>query len=105
LKKILNLKLPNGVEPFEKWMEELDPRTQARIYTSIDRVAAGGSRKNIKALGDGIFEIKVNCGPGYRVYFCEIEKVIILLLLGGDKSTQERDIEKAKDYWRKYVQK
>ena len=52
---------------------------------------AGGAKKNIKALGDRVFEIKVNYGPGYRVYFGELDNVIILLLSGGDKSSQKRD--------------
>ena len=59
-------------------------------------------KKHIKSLGDGVFEIKIPHGPGLRVYFAEIENVIMLLLLGGDKSTQTRDIKKAKEYWRQY---
>jgi putative addiction module killer protein len=103
LKKILHLKLPNGLEPFREWIEGLDSRSQARIHVLIERVAAGGSKKNVKSLGDGIFELKVKFGPGYRIYFCEMDRVIILLLLGGDKSTQERDIHQAKEFRRKYV--
>ena len=103
MKKILNLKLPNGLEPFREWIKELDSCSQARIYVLILRVAAGGSRKNVKSLGDGVFEIKVKFGPGYRIYFCEMDRVIILLLLGGDKNTQERDVKQAKEFRRKYV--
>jgi putative addiction module killer protein len=83
----------------------LEIRIQARITNYIDRVAAGGSKKNIRALGDGIFEIKMDFGPGYRVYFGELSHVIILLVLGGDKHTQDKDIKLAKKYWREYVQK
>ncbi len=54
MKKILYLKLPNGIEPFKEWIKELDPRSRIRLL--IDRVAAGGSRKNIKSLGDGILK-------------------------------------------------
>lgn len=79
--------------------------TRAVIDAYIDRVAIGGGRKNIRALKDGLFEIKVDKGPGWRVYFGEDGKSIILLLLGGNKTDQNRDIKKAKEYWRMYAQK
>jgi len=63
----------------------------------------GGAKKNIRPLGGGLFEIKIDHGPGYRVYFGETGNTVILLLLGGDKSTQFRDIRQAKDFWRSYV--
>ncbi len=63
----------------------------------------GGSKKNIKSIGDGLFELKINFGSGYRVYFVETEKIIILIISGGDKSTQKNDIKKAKEHWRKYA--
>lgn len=99
------LQLQNGNEPFSDWIESLDIRSQARIFAYIDRVASGGGRKTIRALGDGVFEIKMDFGPGYRVYFGEDGKTIILLLIGGDKKTQSKDIETAKSYWRQYVSK
>jgi putative addiction module killer protein len=105
VKKVEMLELDNGVAPFSDWLETLNLKTQAKITLFIDRIAAGGSKKNIKALGDGVFEIKIDYGPGYRVYFSEFKKIIILLLIGGDKSSQMRDIRKAKDYWSQYVQK
>jgi putative addiction module killer protein len=71
----------------------------------IDRVSLGGSKKSIRALKDGVFEIKINYGPGWRVYFAEENSSIILLLLGGDKSSQEKDIQLAKKFWRAYAQK
>lgn len=105
MKKVNLFRLPNGKEPFKEWFERLDIRSQAKVATYIDRVAAGGSRKNIKALGDEVFEIKINFGPGYRVYFGEENKSLILILLAGDKSTQIKDITQAKFYWSEYVQK
>ncbi len=68
----------------------------------IQRVAQGGSKKSIKALKDGVFELKIPQGPGYRIYFAEDGNEIIILLIGGDKKTQGRDIDKAKEYWRSY---
>ena len=72
---------------------------------NIERVALGGSKKNIRSIGDRMFEIKINHGPGYRVYFGTVRKNIILLLAGGEKTSQRRDISLAKKYWRTfYVQ-
>ena len=61
-----------------------------------------GGKKNIRALGDGVFEIKIKFGAGLRVYFAEEGKTILLLLAGGDKSTQKSDIKRAKKYWTEY---
>lgn len=105
MKAAKTLQLENGREPYSEWIESLDLRTQARIFAYVDRVAAGGGKKNVKALGDGVFEIKIDFGPGYRVYFGDDGPTIILLLIGGDKKTQNKDIETAKQYWRKYVSK
>ena len=105
MRKVERLQLPNGNEPFKVWIDRLDRLAKAKIYTYIDRVASGGAKKNIKVIGEGVFEVKINYGPGYRVYFGELEGAIILLLVGGDKSSQRHDIKTAKQYWRDYVQK
>jgi putative addiction module killer protein len=57
---------------------------------------------NYRSVGEGVCELKINYGPGYRLYFGQIGSAIVLLLCGGDKSTQEQDILKAKQYWRNY---
>ena len=75
---------------------------KAIIIRTIQRVAQGGAKKSIKALKEGVFEIKIPHGPGYRVYFAEDGDTLIILLIGGDKRTQSRDIKKAKEYWRSY---
>lgn len=105
MRKIRYLRLPNGREPFREWYLELNIITRNRIRSYLDRLVAGGGKKNVKSLGSGVFEIKMNFGPGFRIYFAEEGNNFFLLLLGGDKSTQERDIEKAKKYWREYVSK
>ena len=102
MKKVEMLQLPNGKTPFEEWFKKLSFEEEVRIDNYVKRLAAGGAKKNIRALGDSVFEIKINYGPGFRVYFGEIDSTIILLLLGGNKSTQKRDIKKAKEYWRSY---
>ena len=100
MKKVELLQLPNGKVPFKEWIFSLPLKTQTKIFDFIKRVAGGGSKKNIKALGDGIFELRIDYQAGYRVYFGELNNVVILVLLGGNKSSQKRDIRKAKEYWR-----
>jgi len=93
---------PNGKSPFAEWFESLrDIKAQARIIARLNRVAAG-NLGDYRSLGDSVFELKIDYGPGYRVYFGQIGKTIILLLCGGDKSTQNRDIRQAKLYWQDY---
>ena len=105
MKKVFTLRLRNGSEPFSEWLQRLEIREQAAIRAYIDRVAMGGGKKNVKPLAHGVFEVKIDRGPGYRVYFGQDGNEIILLLLGGDKGSQSRDIKLAKEYWRTYVQK
>lgn len=101
-KKIIYYTLENGDSPFENWLKKLDNLSRAIVVRFVQRVATGGAKKSIKALKDGIFEIKITHGPGYRVYFAEDDDEIIILLVSGDKKTQSRDIDKAKEYWRNY---
>jgi len=82
---------------------DLDTTTRQKVSVYLERVAMGGAKRNIRSVGDGVFEVKIDYGPGYRVYFGEEGKTIILLLLGGDKASQFRDIRQAKEYWRSYV--
>lgn len=103
MKRVEMFCLPTGKVPTREWLESLDPVSRRRIYSMVDRVALGGSKANVKALGGSIFEIKIDHGPGFRLYFGEADNVMILLLLGGDKSSQRRDIEQARMYWRQYV--
>jgi putative addiction module killer protein len=105
VKKTLVLRLSNRSEPFEDSMKDLPPKTRAIIDLHIDRVVMGGAKKNVKNLKDGIFEIKIDYGPGYRVYFGELNRNLIVLLIGGDKDSQFRDILRAKKLWREYAQK
>ena len=104
MKTVLVFRLPSGKEPFEDWAKDLPDQIRALIDKYIDRISIGGGKKNVKALRDGVFEIKIDYGPGWRVYFGEDGQNLILLL-GGNKKTQIRDIEKAKEYWRFYAQK
>lgn len=71
-----------------------------RIRTRLDRVQLGNFGAT-RAVGSGVWELKIDHGPGYRVYYAMTGRTVILLLVGGDKSTQQRDIETAKAYWKK----
>ena len=93
-----------GKEPFLEWVNSLDTKTEAIIDRHIKRVAQGGAKKSIKNLKDGVFEIKIPYAGGMRVYFAEYGQKIILLL-GGDKSTQQKDVKKSKRYRRCYCGK
>ena len=94
----------SGNAPFEKWLNSISIEFQAKVSAYITRLSLGGCKNNIKQLKDGVFEIKIDYGPGLRVYFGEDGKTIVLLLIGGDKKTQKSDIKKAKEYWRDYEQ-
>ena len=80
---------------FARWLDGLrDIHARARIQVRIERLAAG-SAGDSKPLGEGVSELRIDCGPGYRVYFRKRGHELIVLLAGGDKSTQARDIKTA----------
>ena len=80
---------------FAKWLEDLrDLRGRARVQARIERLI-GGNPGDVKPIGSGVSELRINYGPGYRVYFQQKGSTLIILLAGGDKSTQARDIEEA----------
>lgn len=80
---------------FADWIDELrDTQGRARILVRIERLAAG-LLGDMKPIGEGVSELRIDCGPGYRVYFKKQEREIIILLAGGDKRTQNRDIKTA----------
>ena len=81
---------------YADWIKTLkDFRAQARIADRIDRLVAGNSG-DVKPVGEGVSELRINYGPGYRVYFVRDGSVVYVLLCGGDKSTQDKDIRLAK---------
>ncbi len=86
---------------FDKWLRKLkDLRAKAKILVRIQKIERDEHLGDCEAVGDGIREIKINYAKGYRVYFKEKNGKIIVLLIGGDKSTQQSDIEKAKEIWK-----
>lgn len=86
---------------FDKWLRKLkDLRAKAKILVRIQKLEHDEHFGDCEPVGDGIREIKINFAKGYRVYFKEKNGKIIVLLIGGDKSTQQEDIERAKRIWK-----
>lgn len=88
--------------PYMEWYAGLkDIQAKARIATRIDRLCEGNFG-DIVQVGEGVMEARIHYGRGYRLYFAIHGDEIILLLVGGDKSTQQKDIKKARAYWKDY---
>lgn len=92
----------DGCAPFAEWIAALrDRRANQAIAARITRLQAG-NRGDWKTVGSGVFELRIDTGPGYRVYCGQDGKTLVLLLCAGDKRTQKKDIERASEYWRDY---
>lgn len=92
----------SGNSPFDDWLDGLrDSKGRAQIEVRLDRLERG-LLGDCKSVGDGVKELRVDFGPGYRVYFAEDGPVIVLLLIGGDKNRQEKNIKTAKEYLEEY---
>jgi putative addiction module killer protein len=90
-----------GRAPFSEWMDRQDAPLYGRVMARLERVELGNLGDH-RGVGDGVFELKIDFGPGYRVYFGLDGSELVVLLIGGTKKTQRRDIETAKQYWRNY---
>jgi putative addiction module killer protein len=91
-----------GKNVFESWLESLrDDQAEARITARVNRLARG-SFGDCKPVGNGVWELRVDWGPGYRVYYAMIGRVCVLLLCGGDKRKQSSDIAAAIEYFEDY---
>jgi putative addiction module killer protein len=90
-----------GRNPFERWFDGLDDYTQARITVALDRVETGNFSA-AKGVGTGVFELRLDFGPGYRVYFGKDGDTIVILLGGGTKKRQQADIAGAQALWQEY---
>ncbi len=90
-----------GRSPFGLWFGRLDVAAAARVTTYLTRLGQG-HWSNVKGVGTGVFEVKIDFGPGYRVYFGKDGERIVILLGGGTKKRQSQDIENAKACWKDY---
>ena len=90
-----------GRSPFGRWFEDLDAMAAARVRTAVARMEAG-NMSNVRGVGSGVLECRINVGPGYRVYFGRDGDTLIVLLGGGTKVRQQRDIGDARELWQEY---
>ena len=101
-KHVLIYEDSNGRAPYSEWLKGLrDKRAAAKIDIRIERIGLG----NLgfwESVGEGVGELKIDYGPGYRVYFGQIGSTVVVLLCGGDKKTQRKDIAKAKEFWQDF---
>jgi putative addiction module killer protein len=103
-RELVAFRTQDGRVPFEEWLDELtDKKAAARILARLARVRQG-NLGDCKSVGDGVSELRVDYGPGYRVYFGQKGRTLVVLLCGGDKRTQDRDIRLAKQYWGEFKQ-
>lgn len=102
---IQNYLTTDGRDPYAQWLSALaDRQARARILVRVARMGAG-NLGDCKPLSDGVWELRIDWGPGYRVYYAMAGKRLVLLLVGGDKRKQQADINTALDYWNDWQQR
>ena len=105
LKTITVYETEDGKQPYRDWLNSLrDKVAVARIRARLDRVEQGNFG-DTRSIGSGAHELRFNFGSGFRVYFGQDGDTIVVLLAGGDKSTQVKDIERAQEYWADYTRR
>ena len=91
----------DGLNRYADWFDQLNPSAAAKVATSVTRLSLGNF-SNVKGVGSGVFECRIDFGPGYRIYFGKDGERLVILLGGGTKSRQQRDIRTALVIWRDY---
>ena len=91
----------DGRSPFEEWFSSVDSVARAKVAAAIARLEQGNT-SNVKSVGEGVLEYRINFGPGYRVYFGRDGATLVILLTGGTKKRQQRDIATAAALWTAY---
>ena len=103
--EVLIYKDDEGYVPYADWLNKLsDKHAKVRVLVRIGRMAAGNFG-DCKPVADGVWELRIDWGPGYRVYYAQAGKRLVLLLTGGDKRKQQTDIAAAVDYWNDWKRK
>ena len=93
-----------GHSPFGEWRGKLDPEARRKVTTALYRLGLGNF-SNVQGVGAGVLECRIHFGPGYRVYFGKDGKQLVVLLGGGTKQRQEKDIRLAVERWKDYKQR
>jgi putative addiction module killer protein len=105
IREILHYQTVAGKDLFDEWFAGLlDLKTISRIEARLDRLKAG-HLGDVKLVATGVWELRFHFGPGYRIYFGLDGPELVILLCGGDKSTQERDIKRARECWTDYLRR
>ena len=101
--QILEYLDPDGESPYRDWFESFNAQAAAKVTVALTRVELG-NLSNVKGVGAGVQEFRIDFGPGYRVYFGREGEALVILLTGGTKKRQQRDIDRAHAYWQDYKQ-
>ncbi|HSC47543.1 MAG TPA: type II toxin-antitoxin system RelE/ParE family toxin [Gammaproteobacteria bacterium] len=99
--RIVEYVAPNGRSPYARWFERLNAPAAAKITTALYRLTLGNF-SNVKGVGEGVFEQRIDFGPGYRVYFGKDGETLVILLGGSTKQRQQEAIGAAQDAWKEY---
>ena len=103
--ELLEYLTKSGRNPFRKWLEGLrDRQARAKIRVRLNRIRLGNFG-DCKSVGKGVSELRIPYGPGYRVYFGHKSNTVVILLYGGHKKTQSKDIALAQEYWNDYLRR
>jgi putative addiction module killer protein len=103
--EIVDYLTPEGRDPYQAWLAALSDRVaKVQILARVQRMA-GGNFGDCKPLAGGVWELRINHGPGYRVYYARSGNRVVLLLTGGDKRRQQADIATALNYWKDWQRK
>lgn len=103
--EVLHYQTADGRIPFREWLDTVtDPVAYAAIQVRKDRLARG-LFGDCEPVGEGVWELRIDTGAGYRMYYARSGKQVVLFLCGGDKRSQKADIKTAKAYWRDYEQR
>ena len=93
-----------GRTPFLKWLDTLSDESQARVAISLERLERG-NLSSVKGVGAGVQELRIDFGPGYRIYFGRDGEKLVILLAGGSKKRQQADISRAKQLWAEFKER
>ncbi len=104
-REILTYTMPSGRSPYRHWYTQIrDEKTKTVISNRIRRLETGNFG-DFKRLRQDLYELRIHYGPGYRIYFGSFQNTVVVLLCGGTKGTQQRDIIRAENYWNDFLQR